>query len=40
MGLTLTIFVPQMIKEDISKKTLAKKAALALVMFVGLILVS
>ena len=40
MGLLITIIAPQIVKEDIAKKTLLRKILLSCVMFVGLILVS
>ncbi len=39
VGIVLTIFVPQIIKENITKKVLIKKLILAGVMFIGLVLI-
>lgn len=39
VGIVLTIFLPHIIKEDITKTILVKKLALAVVMFIGLVLI-
>ena len=40
LGILLTMFVPHIVKEDVSKSILVKKSMMAVVMFLGLILVS